>query len=141
MISLDWSIIPAIIIFIATAISLNYLLFKPVLKVQEERENRTTGLMAQTRRDLDHHMHLFDNYHATIKNARMEGYRLVEKSRSDAMNYRNSLLEQGRHSAEQLSRDARDEVQKQVIAAKVRLDTEAHEIGRRIASAILQRPA
>jgi F-type H+-transporting ATPase subunit b len=141
MISLDWSIIPAIVIFIITIIALNYLLFRPVLKVQAEREKRTSGLMSQTRQNLDHHLRLFDDYHATIKNARMEGYRVVEKSRSEAMNYRNSLLAQGRNSAEQLSREARDEIQKQVVAAKVRLETEAQEIARRIATTILQRPA
>jgi hypothetical protein len=85
MISLDWSIIPALIIFILTVVALNYLLFKPVTRIQEERARRTTGLVAQTQQDLAHHMQLFDQYQATIKNARIEGYRLMEKARSEAL--------------------------------------------------------
>ena len=141
MISLDWSIVPAIIIFVLTILALNYLLFRPVLRVQAEREKRTTGLMTQTRRDLDHHLQLFDQYQATIKNARMEGYRLIEKARSEALLYRSSTLESGRNDAEQLIREARDSIKSQVLAAKVRLEYEAQEMARRIASAILQRSA
>jgi F-type H+-transporting ATPase subunit b len=141
MISLDWSIIPAIFIFILTIIALNYLLFRPILRVQAERERRTTGLMSQTRQDLDHHLHLFDQYQATIRNARMEGYRLVEKSRSEALQYRNRSLEKGRDSAEQLIQEGRESIRNQVVEAKVRLERDAQEIARQIASAILQRSA
>ena len=141
MISLDWSIIPAIVIFIATIFTLNFLLFRPVLKVRAERERRTTGLMAQIREDLDHHMELFDQYQATIKNARLEGYRMVEKSRSEAMQFRNNVLEKARKSAEQLSQDARAAIRSQVTEAKVSLARDAQEIAGQIASAILHRPA
>jgi F-type H+-transporting ATPase subunit b len=141
MISIDWSIVPAILIFIVTVIALNYLLFRPVTRVQADREKRTTGLMSQTRQDLDHHLHLFDEYQATIKNARVEGYRLVEKARSEAMLYRSSLLEKGRGDAEQMIQEARNSIQGQVMAAKGRLESEVQEIAHRIASAILQRSA
>jgi F-type H+-transporting ATPase subunit b len=141
MISLDWSIIPAIVIFVATIFVLNLLLFKPVLRVQGERERRTTGLMSQVRKDLDHHMQLFDQYQATIKNARLEGYRLVEKSRAEAFQYRNGKLEQGRGHAELLIQEARGAIQNEVTAAKAGLEREARDIADQIASAIMQRPA
>jgi len=141
MISLDWSIIPAIFIFVLTIIALNYLLFRPILRVQAERERRTTGLMSKTRQDLDHHLRLFDQYQATIRNARMEGYRLVEMSRSEALQFRNLALEKGRGSAEQSIHEGRESIRKQVAEAKVRLAGDAQEIARRIASAILQRSA
>ncbi len=141
MISLDWSIIPAIFIFILTIIALNYLLFRPILRVQAERERRTTGLMSKTRQDLDHHLRLFDQYQATIRNARMEGYRLVEKSRSEALQFRNLALEKGRESAEQSIHEGRESILKQVAEAKARMAGDTQEIARRIASAILQRSA
>ncbi len=141
MISLDWSIIPAIVIFVLTIIILNTFLFRPVLKVRAERESRTTGLMSRTRQDLDHHMRLFDQYQATIRNARMEGYRLVEKSRAEAMQYRARILESGRKSAEQLILEARESIRNQIVEAKTRLEHNVLEIARQIASAILQRSA
>ncbi len=141
MISLDWSIIPAIFIFVLTIIALNYLLFRPILRVQAERERRTTGLMSQTQQDLDHHMRLFDQYRATIRNARMEGYRMVEKFRSEALQYRNQTLEKSRECAEQLIHEGRESIRNQVVEAKIRLERDAQEIARQIASAILQRSA
>jgi F-type H+-transporting ATPase subunit b len=141
MISLDWSIVPAIIIFILTVVALNTLLFKPVIRVQRERESRTTGLMGQVRENLAHHLELFDQYHATIRNARMEGYRLVEKVRSEALLHRHAALDSARKNAEQSIQDARATIQAQVIEAKARLQSEAQEMAGRIASAILQRSA
>ncbi len=137
MISLDWSIVPAILIFILTVVALNYLLILPICRIQEEREKRTTGLMTRSRQDLDHQMQLFDQYQATIKNARMGGYRLVEKARSEALSTRSAALTGARTSAEQLIRDGRESLQHQVAAAKVSLDREARETAGRIAAAIL----
>ena len=137
MISLDWSIVPAILIFILTIVALNYLLILPICRIQEEREKRTTGLMTRSRQDLDHQMLLFDRYRATIKNARMEGYRLVEKARSEALSTRSAALGGARTSAEQLIRDGRESLQHQVAAAKVSLDRETRETAGRIAAAIL----
>lgn len=141
MITVDWSIIPAILIFVLTVVILNYVLFRPLTKVQQEREMRTTGLMSQTQRSLAHHLHLFDQYQATIRNARMEGYRLVELARSSALLYRNEALDRARVSAGQLTREARDSIQAQVNVAKARLEPDAQEMARRIAWTILRRSA
>jgi F-type H+-transporting ATPase subunit b len=141
MISVDWSIVPALIIFILTGVALHFFLFRPVTRVQEERERRTTGLMAQTQQDLDHHLRLFDQYQATIKNARIEGYRLVEKARTEALLHRGSALEAAKRAAEQLTQQARDSVQAEVAEARAALGQEAREIAGRIASALLRRSA
>ena len=141
MISLDWSIVPALIIFILTVVALNYLLFKPVTRIQEERTRRTTGLMSQTQKDLAHHLHLFDQYQATIKNARIEGYRLMEKARSEALVNRSAALEAAKRSAEQLTQQARDSIQAQVTTARAALEREAREMAGRIAATVLQRSA
>jgi F-type H+-transporting ATPase subunit b len=141
MINVDWSLIPAILIFVLTVVVLNYVLFRPLTKVHEDREMRTTGLMLQNQRSLADRLHLFDQYQATIRNARMDGYQLVEKARSEALLYRNKALDRARISAEQLTQEARDSIQIQVNAAKVQLELDAQEIAGRIAWAILRRSA
>ncbi len=141
MISVDWSILPALLIFICTVVALNYLLVRPVTRIQEERVMRTSGLMSQTRQNLSHHLQLFEQYQATIKNARMDGYRLVEKARAEAMRYRSGALDRARKSAEQLIQETRDRIKKEAEEAKVKLEQDAQDIARRIASAVLQRSA
>jgi F0F1-type ATP synthase membrane subunit b/b' len=141
MINVDWSIVPAILIFILTVLAVHFLLLKPVLRIQEQREMRTSGLISESRRNLDHHLRLFDEYQATIKNSRLDGYRLVEKARADAMLYRKSVLDRARRSAEQMIHTARGSVSIQVSEARTRLETEAQDLARRITLSVLQRPA
>jgi F-type H+-transporting ATPase subunit b len=141
MISLDGSIIPAILVFLVLVVALNRLLFQPILKVQEERESRTTGLMTQTRKKLDHNLELFDQYQTAIKNCRLEGYRRQEQVRAEAMKNRAEALAQARSDAEKLMQESRDFIQAQVQAAKAKLDYEAREIAGGIAASILRRTA
>jgi F-type H+-transporting ATPase subunit b len=141
MINLDSSIIPAIIIFLVLIVALNKLLYKPLMRVQGERESRTTGLMKQTQDSLAHHIGLFDAYQATIKNARMEGYRRQEQLRAEALKKRAEVLAQSRVAAESLILESRDSIRVQVETEKQLLTLDAQEIAGDIASTILGRSA
>ncbi len=141
MVSLDYSLIPAIIIFLTVAIALNYLLFRPLMRVQAEREGRTTGMIEQARKKLSHHLELFDRYKTAIKNGRLEGYRLQEQLRSDADKKRAEMLEQARQRAEALLQESRTSIQEQVQAAKQQLGREVQEMARGITATVLQRSA
>jgi len=139
LISLDSSIIAAILVFLVLIFALNRLLFQPLLRMQSERESRTSGLVAQARKSLDHHLELFNRYQDTLKNARLESYRRQEQVRSDALAKRAEVLEGARKNAEALVQQSRDSVQAEVRSAKDQLEGEAQEIARRIAMTILQR--
>lgn len=141
MISLDGSIIAAIIIFLVLIVALNRLLFKPLMKVQAERESRTTGLMNQTQENLEHHLKLFSEYQASIKNARMEGYRRQEQLRAEALKKRAEVLAQSRTAAERIILDSRDSINLQIKTAKQQLTLDAQEMAQRISSTILGRSA
>lgn len=141
MISLDSSIIWAIVIFLSLIFALNYLLFQPLLKIQDERAGRTTGLMERTRKQLDHHTDLFSRYQAAIKNGRMEGYRRQEELRAEAMRRRAEALQQARRKAEHMIEESRVLIRGQVDLAKDQLGRDAQDIARSIASSILQRSA
>ena len=140
MISLDSSIIPAIIIFLLLIIALDSLLFRPLMRVQAERESRTSGLLIETQKQVDRHVDLFSRYQASLKNARLQGYRHQEQVRAQAMKKRAEVLESARSNAEQLIQDSRASIQSQVATAKEQLGRDAQEIARSIVSTILQRP-
>jgi F-type H+-transporting ATPase subunit b len=141
MINLDGSIIPAIVIFLLLIAALNWLLYKPLIKVLAERESRTTGLVDQAQEDLNHHLGLFEKYQASIKNARMEGYRRQEQIRAEAQKKRAEVLAKSRAAAETLIQDSRDSIHAQVETAKQQLTLEAQDIAQRITSTILGRSA
>ncbi len=139
MISLDTSIIPAILIFLFVIFALNHLLYKPLLRIQVERGNRTTGFLSHAKHVLDRHLDLFEKHQAAIKNAKMEGYRLQERARSQAMSKRAESLARAKQEAEQLVHESRGAIQESVSAAKVDLQREAEDIARRIASVVMHR--
>jgi F-type H+-transporting ATPase subunit b len=141
MISLDSSLIAAIIIFLSLTVALNHLLFRPLLRVQAEREGRTSGLVTRVEKDLSHHLALFEQYQAAIKNGRAEGFRLQEQVRSRAAQKRAELLDQARRQAEQMTQESRASIQAQLQEAKWQLTQEARDIAGGIASLILRRPA
>ena len=139
MVNVDVSIIPAIIIFLLLIVALNYLLFKPLMNVQAERERRTTGLISQAQENINHHLGLFNKYQASIKNARMEGYRRQEQLRAEALKKRAEVLAQSRTAAERMILDSRDSISSQMETAKQQLTLDAREIAQRIALTILGR--
>jgi len=139
MISVDSSLIPALIIFLGLIFALNSILFKPLVRILAERRSRTSGLMDGTRAKLDNQTNLFNKYRASIKNARMEGYRRQEQLRAEAMAQRAELLAQARNSAESLIRESRDSIHAQVEAEKQQLARDAREMARHIASSLLGR--
>jgi F-type H+-transporting ATPase subunit b len=141
MVNIDFSVIPAIIIFLVLIAALNHLLFKPLMKVQAERESRTTGLVSQAQENLKHHLSLFGEYQASIKNARMEGYRRQEQLRAEALKKRGEFLAKSRSAAEQMIQDSRDSIRLQVDTAKQQLTQDAQEMARRITSIVLGRSA
>jgi F-type H+-transporting ATPase subunit b len=141
MISLDASIIPAILIFLILVIVLNRLLFKPLQRVQAERESRTTGLMKEAQAKMNHQLDLLNEYQATIKAARMEAYRQQDQLRTEAMKKRVDTLAKARTAGEQMIQNSRVSILSEVEAAKRQLDREAQELARGIASTILGRSA
>ena len=141
MISLDSSLIPALLIFLALIFLLNRLLFKPLLQIQTERESRSSGLVAQSHRELESQQGLFRRYEESIKAARAEAYRHLELRRGEALEKRTEALDDARKSGERLTQESRGSVQAEVRAAKQQMDSEAREIARGIAASILRRPA
>lgn len=141
MISLDGSIIAAVIIFLTLLVALNFLLFRPLLSIQAERERRTSGMVADSHRKLEHNSELFERYAATVKQARLEAYQRNEQMRARAMSQRASALEDSRRKSEELVAASRESIRSQTAAAKALLEREAGEIAGTIVAAVLQKPA
>ena len=141
MISLDASIIPAIIIFLLLIAVLNRLLFKPLQRVQAERESRTTGLMHEAQAKMNNQLNLLNEYQTTIKTARMDAYRRQEQLRAEALKKRAEVLANARTSGEKMIQESRSSILSQVEDAKRQLDAEAQDLAHGIASTILGRSA
>ncbi|NWG14300.1 MAG: ATP synthase F0 subunit B [Acidobacteria bacterium] len=141
MIGIDASIIAAILIFLAVVGTLNVVLLRPLQRVLAERAAKTVGVMESSHRDVDYSIELFNQYQAAIKNARSEGYRLMEQTRAAALERRAELLRGARVQAEDMIEEARKTIARQVAESKEQLGRDIEEIARGIAASVLGRTA
>jgi F-type H+-transporting ATPase subunit b len=119
---------------------LNNTLFKPINRILEERERRTRGRSGEAKEILQRVEAATTNYERTLREARAEGYRLMEQERAEAMSERQIKLNTLR---EEIGRTVEEEkvlIRGQAGEARQTLEADARSIAVEIGSQILHRP-
>ncbi len=139
MISIDWTIIATGIVFLLTMLAMNSILFKPLLRVMDERNRLTRGAMEEAeikRRDLSE---LVDSYSSSIKEARQKGYETVDSVRKEASARRMDMIVKARENASIEMQKVREQVQQEVEVARKDLQSEVESIADSITAKILKK--
>ena len=139
MISIDYSLVVQIALFLILWSILRRVLFGPVGRLMEERERRTSGSHAEARLMIEEGGHLQAQYDAAIAKARSEGEAIKSEIRGEALNARNIILSQGREVADQRIQEIRNEVQKELEAARLVASDNAEALAQEIAEKVLGR--
>lgn len=119
---------------------LNRTLLKPVNQILAEREKQITGHLNEARELAAQTDEKVRKYQEALRDARTNGYRLLEKERSEALKTREEKLRQHR---DQMSKEVTAQVEatrKQEELVRGELETQASAIGDLISSQILRRP-
>lgn len=119
---------------------LNRTLFKPINKILDDREKKTRaggGDAADILHSIDEGMSHYEN---SLREARGEGYRLMEEKRNEAISAREAKLEAVREEVNSLITKEKEDIKKQAEEARTTLENEASAIARKISSQILRRP-
>ena len=133
------TLVVVIILFIIFVIVLNQLLFKPIGKVLDERETLTEGAAAEARAASRQYQSRLNNYEETMRQARAESYRKLEKQRKAALEERSKLVASARAQAEVEIAKARAEVAAQTAEARAALEQESRQIAEQISRTLLGR--
>src|SRR5215217_1659464 len=88
----DGTLFLHIAIILVMVFVLNATLFKPINRILEEREKRTRGRSGEAHDILQRVEESLTRYEQTLREARAEGYRLMEQERSTAVNERQARL-------------------------------------------------
>ena len=139
MIELNWTLLAAGTVFLLTIWALNKLLFRPLLKVLDERRARTSDLEKLAVEKLDYHEALFQEYAKKIKQERQKGYALADASRKEAMEERLQLIGETRGEAEALRENARTQIEQEVELVRQKLHRDAEAIAGVITARILEK--
>jgi F0F1-type ATP synthase membrane subunit b/b' len=120
---------------------LNRTLLKPINQILSEREKQIAGRLKESQALAAETREKLTKYNNTLREARAEGYRLLEKERAEALKQREEKLRQHR---EQLSKEVAAQLEatgKQEQSVKSELEAQAAALGDLISSQILRRPA
>ena len=139
MISLDYSVVYQIVIFLLLWIILSKLLFRPYLNLLDQRERRTTGAQHDST-DLQHEgARLRAQYEEKIAQAQAAGYAAKEAILQEARQQREKVLTQVREDTMRMLEEVRRELASQVQRERQVVADEVRTIAQEMANKILGR--
>ena len=119
---------------------LNRTLLKPINQILAEREKQIAGRLKEAEALASETQEKLNRYNDALREARADGYKLLEKERAQAMKEKEEKLRQYR---EQVSKEVAAQVEttrRQEQTVKGELEAQAASIGSLISSQILRRP-
>jgi F-type H+-transporting ATPase subunit b len=139
MISLDYSIVYQIILFVALWVILSKVLFRPYLNLLEERERKTIGTQDTSTELEQEGARLRAQYEEKIAQAQAAGYAAKEAILQAARQERERVLTQAREEAMGVLEGVRREVENQIQKERQTAAAEVRTIAQEMASKVLGR--
>ena len=139
MISIDFSVVYQIVLFLVFWAILSKILFRPYLAVLEERERSTSGTLREAG-DLEHEgERLKAQYEEKIAQAEAAGNVLKEAILQDARQQREKILSRAREEAATTLQSVRQEVQSQLEVERQRAAAQITALATDMVSKIIGR--
>ena len=135
----DGTIFLHIAIILVMVFVLNATLFKPINRILEERERRTLGRSGEAHDILQRVDQGIANYERTLREARAEGYRLMEQERGFAVSERQKKLDGIRVEVRSALEVQKRELDAQTEEARSTLATDSRRLAAEIGAHILHR--
>jgi F-type H+-transporting ATPase subunit b len=135
----DGTILIHIAIIISMVFVLNRLLFKPVLRMLSDREARTHGRTDEARETIRKVGESLSRYENSLRQARAEGYGLLERQQSEANGERQRKIAEVRREVEGELGQEKNEIRSQAEQARATLLGEAERVAADIKAQVLRR--
>jgi F-type H+-transporting ATPase subunit b len=135
----DGTLLIHIVIIISMVFILNRLLFKPVLRTLSDREARTHGRTDEARETIRKVGERLSSYENSLRQARAEGYSLLEHQQSEANGERQHRVAEVRREVEEQLGQEKNEIQAQAEQARATLLGEAERVAGEIKTQVLRR--
>lgn len=119
---------------------LNRTLLKPINQILAEREKQIAGRLKEAEAMAVETQEKLQKYNEALREARADGYRLLEKERAQGLKEKEEKLRKYR---DEMSKEAASQIEttrREKQVAKGELEAQAATIGNLISSQILRRP-
>ena len=136
----DGTLFLHIAIILVMVLILNKTLFGPINRILGERERRIGGRSHEAREILQRVEESITRYEHSLRDARTEGYRLLEAQRGEAISARQRRLEGVREEVGREIEAQKETVRAQADEARGSLESEARRVAASVSAQILGRP-
>ena len=124
----------AVMVFI-----LNRTLLKPINEILAEREKQIAGRLREAEAMAAESEEKLRLYNATLREARAEGYRLLEKERAAALKEKDEKVRQYREESSKTVATQIEQTRRQAQTVRAELESQAVAVGDLISAQILRR--
>lgn len=139
MIELNWSIFVQMFNFLLLMFVLNKILYKPILKILEEREKKISEGQQEVKDLATQGNKLVATYNEKLQAAKVEAMASKANARKQAVEQVNAVIQDARGKAEQEILQVRQRVASEIEAAKKELEPELASMAATIAEQVLGR--
>lgn len=139
MIELNWTFFVQVFNFLLLMFILNKILYKPILKVLDEREARIVGGQEKAKKLLDESQSILKSYNEKLYSAKIDAMTVKNSSRKQAVDEANVVIENARRNAETIVLDVQKEMAQEIARVKSELEPEIGVMAGTIAQQILGR--
>ena len=130
--------IPTVIFLVVVYALYTVLVHKPLVKVLEERHNKTEGAIERARADIAAAEARTSEYEQRLREARLALFRQQEARRQAALQVRDSVLKEAHNRAKAEIEQARSAIGDEKEAAKSGLKDEASRLAQEIVKTVLR---
>ena len=139
MIEINFTLLIQAFNFFLLLVILNKILYKPILKILEEREQRIDGQQQQAKKIIEDGQVLKGDYDKKLYNAKIEAMNTKNAARSAASEQANSIIDDSRKKAEEIINQMQQQMVLELAQAKKELEPELSVMSATIAQQILGR--
>lgn len=139
MIEVNFTLIIQMINFFLLIFILNKILYKPILKILEEREQRIEGQQQQAKKTIEDGQVILTDYNKKLYDAKIDAMNTKNAARNEASEQANGIIEDSRKKAEEIIARMQQEMASEMAQAKKELDPELSVMAATIAQQILGR--
>jgi F-type H+-transporting ATPase subunit b len=131
-------VLHGLIILVMVAV-LNLTLFKPINRILEERDRQTRGRLEEAQLTLKEIDKKLKDYERALREARAEGYQLMEQQRAEALRQREAKLSSVKEEVANFLSAQKRSIAQQADDVRSMLSSEARRLALEISARILGR--
>lgn len=124
--------------FLVLLILLNIIIFKPLLQLFKERDNRTKGFLDEAKRMDEEKERILSEVDKRITAANEEAKKIREWLRNEGVSANKEILEQAHLEALRISEEAKRDLESEVKKARERLRSDVESFANKIVEKLIR---